>query len=700
MPIPISWGGSAISDEEDEKTMTGQKNHIPQQTEPNDPARSQRIRLRALQIGLIALFAIIGLRLIQIQVIQHEKYALMAQKQYQERLPLPAERGKLLDRNEKPIASNSMFVSFAADPKVAAADARNIAAEFSKVFGKPKEFYLTKLQADSRFVWLERQVDQETAGKIDKKKLDGIVIRQEPKRLYYNGNVGGQLIGFTNIDNVGTAGLELEFESDLHGVDGYVVFQRDGRKVARPSVDYPRVEPIKGCDVILTIDMGLQAIAEKELKKGIETSKADHGIVVMLQPGTGDILALAQYPQIDPNAWGKYPLEDQRLRAVTDVFEPGSVFKIVTTSAALDEKLVAPDRKFNAENGIYKITYGTETRTIRDTHKEGVITFQKALEMSSNIVMAKVSDILGSERLYKMARDYGFGIPTDIEFPGEAAGVLKKPKDWSILTLNSIAYGYEVSVTPIQIAAAYAAIANGGILMKPHLLKMVRNEQWQIVRTAHPQVIRRVVSEATAHQLTEFFEGVVLRGTATMAAIPGVRVAGKTGTSRKLINGHYEEDSHTASFVGFVPVENPVVVCLVMMDNPQGVFYTGGTTSAPVFRDIIQRAMTSTELFAPPGLQPSAVADRGSAGSRQMMESVDSAETAGLLPQPGGIVPDVRGFSIRRAVGLLLKQKLEPVINGSGIVVRQSPEAGAAIKPGERIILTCQPKITGAISAN
>jgi cell division protein FtsI (penicillin-binding protein 3) len=680
--------------------MTGQKTYVPHKEERTDPARAHRVRLRVLQIGLIVLFSIVGLRLLQVQVIQSAKYREIAQKQYRDPFVLPAVRGALIDRNDAMIASNTMFVSFAADPKLAQDDARSIAAVFSSVFGKPKEFYLNKLQTDKGFVWLERQVNPETARKIDVKKLKCVVVRNEPKRLYYHGNVGGQLIGCTNIDNGGIAGLELEFDNDLRGVDGRVVFQRDGLGRARPSVDYPRLEPVNGCNVALTIDMGLQAIAEKELKKGIEVSKADRGIVVMLQPATGEILALAQYPPLDPNNYGKYSPEDVRLRAVTDNFEPGSVFKIVTTSAALEDKLVAPERKFFAENGVYKISYGSETRTIKDTHKEGWITFQQALEVSSNIVMAKVSDILGSERLYKMARDYGFGITTDVEFPGEATGVLKKPKDWSMPTLNSIAYGYEVSVTPIQIAAAYAAIANGGVLMKPHLLKSITDGQGQVIRTGQPQVIRRVVSEPTAKQLTEFFEGVVLRGTAKMAAIPGIRIAGKTGTSRKLINGHYDEGSYSASFVGFVPVENPAVVCLVMMDNPQGTFYTGGTTSAPVFRDIIQRALTSSELFAPPGQQPAVVADRGSAVPRQMTQTADSSDAASSVRHAGGTVPDVRGFSIRRAVGLLMKERLEPVINGSGIVVHQSPEAGATAKPGTKIILTCQPKISGALSAN
>jgi cell division protein FtsI (penicillin-binding protein 3) len=677
--------------------MNDQRLHQQPREETTDPVRSARIRLRYLQSALILFFVVVCLRLVQIQVIESIKYRKLAQTQYQSRVELPAARGMLYDRHEDLIASNSMFVSFAADPKLAADDARSIALAFSKVFGKPKSYYLEKLESESRFVWLERQVDLETAKKIDAQKLSGIVVRKEPKRLYYNGLVGGQLIGCTNIDNVGIAGIELQFENDLRGADGYVVFQRDGLGRARPSVDYPRVEPVNGNNIVLTIDLGLQAIAEKELKKGIEQNHAERGIVVMMEPQTGEVLALAQYPSIDPNSYGKYPMTDQRLRAVTDIFEPGSVFKIVTASAALEYQMVKPDKMFFAENGTYTVPVGGgKFRTITDTHKEGWITFQQAIEFSSNIVMAKISDIIGSEKLYKTARDYGFGIPTNIEFPGEASGILKKPMDWSGTTLNTIAYGYEVSVSPIQIAAAYAAVANGGVLMKPHLYKKIFNEQGQVLQTIEPQMIRRVISESTAKMLTDFFEGVVLRGTAKPAAIPGIRIAGKTGTSKKIIDGQYQ-GNYTASFVGFLPVEHPRLVCLVMMDNPRGVSYYGGTTSAPVFRAIVERVLTSSDLFAPQQLQAQAVVpDTSSKGAR-----VASSENVNIdserVPRPdNAVIPDVRGLSIRHAMSVLENLLLEPVVNGSGVVVQQSPESGKKAKPGTKIFLMCQPKSAAA----
>ncbi|HEY6193222.1 MAG TPA: penicillin-binding protein 2 [Bacteroidota bacterium] len=656
--------------------------------------RPVTLRVRIVLGLILAFFALVGLRLAQVQVVDYQKYRGIAQKQYQAKVDLPAARGTLTDRNGAMIASNTSLVSYAADPKLAADDARAIARRFSKLFGKPAGYYLEKLRSDSRFVWLERLVSVSSLKKIDPHEFDGLVVRYEPKRLYHD-QVAGQLIGSTDLDNKGIAGIESKFDADLHGVEGCVIFQRDGLGRARPSVDFPRVEPVNGSDISLTIDMEVQQIAEQELKKGVDQFNADGGITIIMRPGTGEILAMAQCPTVDPNNFKNYPLEQQRLRAVTDLFEPGSVFKIVTASAALENKLVAPERRFFAENGTYVVpVLNSKPRTIVDTHKEGWITFMEAMEFSSNIVMAKVSDIVGSERLYKMARDYGFGIPTNIELPGEVNGVLKKPADWSATTLNTIAFGYEVGVTPLQIATAYAAVANGGMLMKPYIFARETDQAGLVVRSGQPEQIRRVISPATARTLTGFFEGVVTKGTGKPAAIPGVKIAGKTGTSKKMVQGHYEQGSYTASFVGFFPSDDPRILCLVMLDNPRGGNYTGGATSAPVFRAIAQRLLNRSELFAPAVPNNQVIVKNtprtGGGDERDRDETVAAAPDRQVAA--AGIVPDVRGFSLRRAVNLLGTGKLVPVVNGSGVVVSQSPAGGSSAKPGMRVLLTCQSK--------
>jgi cell division protein FtsI (penicillin-binding protein 3) len=652
------------------------------------------MRVRLLLAGILVVFAIVGLRLAQIQVIDYPKYRSIAQKQYRAKVDLPAARGILFDRKGAMIASNTMLVSYAADPTLTEDNAKAIARRFSKLFGKPVSYYLEKLHSDSRFVWLERLANVSSLKKIDPEEMHGLVVRYEPKRIYHD-LLAGQLVGATDVDNKGVAGVESKFEDDLRGTDGCVIFQRDGLGRARPSVDYPRVEPVNGSNITLTIDMEVQAIAEQELRKGVEQNSAEAGIAIVLRPGTGEILAMAQCPSVDPNNFKEYSLQQQRLRGVTDLFEPGSVFKIVTASAALENGLVTPERKFFAENGTYTVSVPNgKPRRIVDTHKEGWITVRQAMEVSSNIVMAKVSDLVGPERMYKMARDYGFGISTSVELPGEASGLLKKPVDWSATTLNTIAYGYEVGATPLQIATAYAAVANGGILMKPFIFSKETDQEGKIVRCQQPERIRRVVSAATAKTMTELFEGVVLRGTGKSAAIPGVRIAGKTGTSKKYVEGHYAQGSYTASFVGFFPVEDPQILCLVMMDNPRGGNYTGGLTSAPVFRAIAQRLMGSSDLFAPAPPDNNAIAKVNQRGDTSADEIADAAGPAEQTSDglKAGVVPDVRGYSLRRAVNLLGTGRLVPVVNGSGVVVSQSPAGGSSAKPGMKVVLTCQAK--------
>ncbi|MBI5022402.1 MAG: transpeptidase family protein [Ignavibacteriales bacterium] len=644
----------------------------------------KKSRLRFVRILLFVFFGVIAMRLLQVQIIESPKYKEIAQKQYQAKFVLPASRGILYDRKGNVLASNSQLVSFAADPKIAAEDADDISKKFSKVFGKPKSHYLQELKSDTRFVWLERMVDVKYLKEIDVKKMIGVIARYETKRIYYNDYLAGQLIGVANIDNSGISGIEQQYDNELRGADGYVVFQRDGLRRARPSVDYPRVEPRDGNNIYLTIDIQLQAIAEKELKKGVEKSKVDRGLVIMMQPQTGEILAIAQYPKVDPNNFGKYEMEDRRLRAFTDMFEPGSVFKIVTASAAIEHNLVKPESKFNAEKGLYKvyISANKKPREIIDAHKAEILTFQEAIEMSSNIVMAKISDIIGAERFYKMARDYGFGIATNIEYPGELNGVLKKPINWSATSLNTMAFGYEVGVTPLQIVCAYAAVANDGVLMKPLLFKKEVDANGVLVRESKPQKIRNVISHSTCQELTKFLEGVVDRGTATSAKVNGVRIAGKTGTSKKMIDGKYTTGEYIASFVGFFPIEDPQIVCLVMMDKPKGESYYGGLVSAPVFRGIAEQVIATTDVTS---RLNSVVA---SADSGSVSSEIGKKKTI----QASDLVPDVRGLSLRKAIETLKTQGLIPVVNGSGTVSTQTPLAGIKKKRGMRVTLICQQK--------
>jgi len=695
-------------------------------------------RLFFLKFVLVVAFVAIAGRLVKIQILDGPKFQAVAKKQYEQKFILPAVRGNVYDRSGNILVSNTVFVSFAADPKIIGDNVDRVALHFSKIFGKPASHYAAKLrntEEGRRFVWLERRIRPDIARRLEVQKLEGVVVVNEPKRLYHYDDLAGALIGFTDIDNKGISGVELSCDDDLSGTSGSMTMQRDGLGRTRPSADYPTIAPIDGHHVSLTIDLSYQAIVEEELKKGVTANKADGGLAVMLNPKTGEILALSTYPGVNPNEVSKYDVRTARNRIVTDMFEPGSVFKIVTASAAYEHNLIPPEKRFNAENGIYKVALrGGKFRTITDSHKHDVLTFQEAMEQSSNIVMAKAGNIIGPENLYRQARDFGFGIPTGVDLAGEVRGRLKKPHQWSGTTLQTLAYGYEVAVTPLQIAAAYAAVANNGELMKPFVIAQVVDADGNRIREQLPQRIRQVVSNETASLLSKALEGVVERGTASEVRINGVRIAGKTGTARRIIDGKYEAGYYTASFVGFFPVEDPQVVCLVMMDNPRSRGYYGGSTSGPIFHAIAERVVHTSWKFSRPAASPSgteeketttvpdvrnvqkaiagkilegrglkgqmfgngdvvvrqspdpgAIAEKGDV-IRLALNDEPVTDTKGLVP-----VPDVRKMTIRRAINRLVIDDFDIEVQGSGLVVNQYPPSGQKAMAGSKVRLVCEP---------
>jgi cell division protein FtsI (penicillin-binding protein 3) len=643
---------------------------------------------------------------------------------------LPAYRGAILDRSGHLLASNTMFVSFGADPVMLGPQAGALSARFARVFGRPAGDYLRRIRGGRRFVWLERKVDPRVAARINPAQFPGLIRVEEPQRLYHEDELAGQVIGFTSVDNHGLSGIELQYDAFLRGTDGYMIMQRDGLGRNHLAVDFPRVEPVNGSTVELTVDAALQAIAERELRHGVERTGARSGLVVMMDPTTGEVLALSHAPPLNPNRAARATPEVMKPRSITDVFEPGSVFKLVTAAAALEHDIVPPSGRFDAEQGSYSVR--GRPQPITDTHPHGIITFREAMEVSSNIVMAKISDRVGVERFYTTARDFGFGIATGIELPGEVSGGLKKPTQWSATSLNSMAYGYEVGVTPLQIAAAYAAVANRGVLVKPWIVRRVVDAGGETLHEGAPQIIRRVISARTADTLSSLLCGAVERGTGTLARIPGVRIAGKTGTSRKMADGKYEIGVYTASFVGFLPAEDPRLLCLVMLDAPRAGGYTGGTASAPIFNAIVTRALASSSRFdtriEEPKIAgretlvvPDVTAMTGDAAEQTLEDhgfEVERQSGSGLVlgqsPSPGtrvergatvrllgaapraadgagAIVPDVRGLPIRRALTRLTINGLQGGLDGSGIVRRQTPAPGTRVRPGARVQLVCTP---------
>jgi cell division protein FtsI (penicillin-binding protein 3) len=552
-------------------------------TPPNALTSNGRL-YTALICFLLALVLVVG-KLFKLQVLDHTAFSLEAAEQYKTVSPIQARRGVIRDRHGMILATNAFVVKYAVDPK-AIQHKEQLAALFSEVFGRPVKSYLTLFSDTSRrFVVVEKEVPLEVAARLDTVKDHGLIRLLDSRRNYAFGERAAHVLGFASKDGRGLAGIELLANRDLSGRAGTQIMQKDGHGALRPDVDYEKTPALNGDDLTLTIDEAIQSATESALKSGVEKAGAEAGIAIVMRPSTGEILALANVPDFDPNQFGTATNEMLRNRAITDAYEPGSTIKVLTASAALEDGAWKPDDKIDAEHGHWAPEKGVK---ITDTHPYGIITFRQALEKSSNISFAKISDRLDRRRFYKYLRDFGIGNYTGIDLPGEVKGVLHTPGAWQANSKRYMAFGYELTATPMQMAVAYATVANFGLMMKPFIIARRTGPQGPI--ETQPQEIRRVVSEATCRTLISIMEGVVDSGTATLAQIKGVRIAGKTGTAQQLVAGHWSKEHYTSSFTGFFPAQKPEYLISVILRSPHNGYY-GGTVSGPIFREIAMRIL-------------------------------------------------------------------------------------------------------------
>ncbi len=527
--------------------------------QPVDPLKKNGRLYSVLALFLLA-FALVGAKLFKLQVLDHGAFSQEAAEQYKTEVPIEARRGLIRDRNGIILAANAYVVKFAVDPK-AIQHRDQLAAIFSQTFGKPATYYQAIFSDTSRrYIVVEKEVPLEIASRLDSVKDHGLLRQMDWRRNYAFGERAAHVLGFASNDGRGLAGIELIDNRDLAGRDGEQFMQRDGRGALRPDVDYEKIPASDGEDLTLTIDESIQSAAETALKAGVEKAGAEAGIAIVMRPSTGEILALANVPDFDPNEFSKATNDMLRNRAITDAYEPGSTIKVLVASAALEDGAWKPDDKIDAEHGHWNPEPGVK---ITDTHPYGIITFREALEKSSNISFAKISDKLDKRRFYKYLRDFGIGNYTGIDLPGEVRGVLHTPAQWQENSKRYMAFGYELTATPIQMATAYAAVANMGILMKPYIIAKRDGPNGTVV--TEPQEIRRVVSEQTCRTLIKIMEGVVDSGTGTLVQIKGVHIAGKTGTAQQLVGGHWSKEHYTSSFTGFFPAENPEYLISVIL---------------------------------------------------------------------------------------------------------------------------------------
>ncbi len=463
---------------------------------PVDPLRKNGRLYAALAVFLLA-FLLIGAKLFKLQVLDHDAFSIEAAEQYKMELPISAKRGLILDRHGIILADNELVEKFAIDPK-AIKNKPSLAGILSETFDRPARYYEQLFQDTSRrYVVIAREVPLEIASRLDSVKDPGLIREMDSRRNYAFGDRAAHVLGFASNDGRGLAGIELFANRSLAGKDGYQVMQRDGRGALRPDVDYPRVPAANGENITLTIDQSIQQIAESALKAGVEKAQAEAGIAIVMRPSTGEILALANVPDFDPNSFGDATFNMLRNRAITDAYEPGSTLKVLVASAAIEEGAWKPTDKIYAEHGTWRPMPGV---TIRDDHDYDSLTFRQALEVSSNISFAKISDKIDKRRFFKYLRDFGLGNYTGIDLPGEVKGMLHTPALWDANSKRYMAFGYELTATPIQLATAYATVANMGVMMKPYIV-MRRDGPDGTVLT-EPQEIRRVVSERTAEPLS------------------------------------------------------------------------------------------------------------------------------------------------------------------------------------------------------
>ena len=529
---------------------------------------------------LFALFCLF-LRLGFLQIFKSSKYLSIAQRQSHAVIEMPPARGRITDRSGREFALDIRLDSLYAVPREMKNKGR-AADELSRVLRISRARVASQLNRDKLFVWIARKIPPAKADAIRKLKLDGIGFVKESKRVYPKGPMACHLVGFTGIDNDGLEGIELHYNSFLKGVSGWRLATKDAKQRELVSKETEMVPPVDGYTVHLTIDEVIQSLTENQLAETCKKFNAKGGSIIVMDPKTGDILAMANTPGYDPNEAGKATLEARRNRAITDLFEPGSVFKSVTLSGILENKVFGLDEKFNCENGSWAVA----GRVLHDHHGYGTLSFREVIEKSSNIGTVKGGMRLGADRLYKIIRAFGFGEKTGIGLAGEVSGLVPHPKSWSKSSIINIPIGQGVAVTPIQLAREMAAIANDGMLMTPRIISHIEDADGRVIKSFEPEMVRPVISKETSLQVRSVLEGVVSRGTGKKAQVPGFKAAGKTGTAQKLLpDGNYSHDHFIASFVGFVPYDEPKVVIQVSIDEPHPVYY-GGDVAAPAFSNI------------------------------------------------------------------------------------------------------------------
>ena len=651
----------------------------------------------------------VSARLVYLQVTQHGSLSNRARQQQQNALDTTPQRGELLDRQGRQLARSVDTISLFMDPgDLDAGQVECTAQELSKALGWSYSELAQQLSnaqsAEKRFLWIVRRLDLDRGNQILSLNLPGIHSVTEPKRFYPNGSLASHVLGYVGIDGEGLGGLEHSYNSKIKGEPGELFLERDATGRAYESYEIPAKA---GQTVLLTIDQTIQYHAERALQDAVQRSHAKSGTAIVLDPRTGEILALANAPTFDPNKVSDSSAEARSNWALQNIYEPGSTFKIVAYSAAIDRGLAKPDDHIDCQMGAITVA----GRVVHDHKPFGVLTLAEALAKSSNVGAIKLGIRVGDESMYDYITRYGFGRRTGIELMGETPGILRKVDHWQPSSIGSIAMGQEVGVTPLQMVAAFGSVANNGVRIAPHLVREVRNANGSVVYTAQAEQ-HRVIKAETAIALRGMLEGVTLHGTAKKAQMDGYSAAGKTGTAQKIDprTKGYSSTKFVGSFVGFAPVSNPQVAIIVVIDEPTGAYH-GGDVAAPVFREIAEQILPA--LGVEPDIETTAVPELIARADKQLpsdsklrdeQHRVESERKATLptVVSDGGrdgelvyavttnkaiVMPDLHGRSVRDVARTCAQLGLQIEARGEGRVLKQNPAPGAEVSTGQVIYL-------------
>jgi len=638
---------------------------------------SPALRTRVLILAAILAVAFGGLtgRLAWLQIVKRGELGQLAERQYSRTVVLHAQRGPIVDRQGAPLATSTPTESLFVQPR-SVGDPVRVAARLAPLIGVPESQIDAALRSSRAFVWLRRRLPPAVANEVRALREPGLGFLPEPLRLYPNRELAAHVLGFEGVDG-GLEGVERSWNELLAGTPGKAIVGRDalGREVVTQHV---LVAPAAGQGVMLTLDKTIQYIAEREIDAAYRRTQARAAMVVVMDPRTGDVLAIAVRPTFNPNAFLDVPSRDVwRNRVVTDPFEPGSTFKVILAAAALEEGVVRPDDRIWAENGQITIA----KTTIHDWKKYGWLTFAEVLQHSSNVGSIKVGMALGRDRYYRYMTAFGFGALTGVGLAGESRGLLREPGRWSALSLPTLSLGQEVSVTALQITAAFGAVANDGVLMQPRLVRATFDTDGRETRRLEPRAVRQVVSPDTARTLGRLLARAVENGTGHFAVIPGYDVGGKTGTAQKLdpATHRYSRAPGVLSFIGMVPADEPRLVMLVMLDEPKNEKW-GSEAAAPIFSAIGAEVLRYLDV-PPRDAQPVQIVTGPEAPAPR-------ARPGGEVLAPDGLMPDVRGRSLREALATLAPFGMEVQVDGRGRVARQIPAPGEPLAAAAAARLT------------